>query len=82
MVHAASVRDLRLLSAAAFEPETVDAYLRARNERHLEAVIYPVRLTKPNLTEQTEAMAQPSWHVFQEAFAHSAHQRGLKDSLF
>ena len=28
---------------------TVDAYLRARNERHLEAVIYPVRLTKGDL---------------------------------
>ncbi|MBF0871781.1 HsdM family class I SAM-dependent methyltransferase [Gluconobacter japonicus] len=28
---------------------TVDAYLRARNERHLEAVIYPVRLSKADL---------------------------------
>lgn len=26
--------------------QTVDAYLRARKERHLEAVIYPMRLTK------------------------------------
>jgi N-6 DNA Methylase len=29
--------------------KTVDAYLRARNERHLEAVIYPARLAKSNL---------------------------------
>ncbi|NSY51480.1 SAM-dependent DNA methyltransferase [Agrobacterium rubi] len=29
--------------------QTVDAYLRARNERHLEAVIYPARLTKTDL---------------------------------
>lgn len=28
---------------------TVDAYLRARNERHLEAVVYPARLTKGDL---------------------------------
>jgi hypothetical protein len=27
----------------------VDAYLRARNERHLEAIIYPVRLTNGDL---------------------------------
>lgn len=29
--------------------KTVDAYLRARDERHLEAVIYPVRLAKGDL---------------------------------
>jgi hypothetical protein len=29
--------------------QTVNAYLRARNERHLEAVIYPVRLTQGDL---------------------------------
>lgn len=29
--------------------QTVDAYLRARNKRHLEAVIYPARLTKSDL---------------------------------
>lgn len=29
---------------------SVDAYLRARNERHLEAVIYPVRLSNADLT--------------------------------
>jgi N-6 DNA Methylase len=29
--------------------QTVDAYLRARNERHLEAVIYPVRLAKGDM---------------------------------
>ena len=29
--------------------QTVDAYLRARNERHLEAVIYPTRLSKGDL---------------------------------
>lgn len=28
---------------------TVDTYLRARNERHLEAIIYPVRLAKGDL---------------------------------
>ncbi|RWO24867.1 MAG: SAM-dependent DNA methyltransferase [Mesorhizobium sp.] len=28
---------------------TVDAYLRARNERHLEAIIYPGRMTKGDL---------------------------------
>ena len=38
-----------LRAYAAQVVHTVDAYLRARGERHLEAVIYPVRLSKGDL---------------------------------